>query len=156
MTHDQSKGVGKKPNFRRKGPSTYNRPEIDCYVDPLAHSSDICSSSPITMSCNSPSSVTSVNHSSPVVHQPLVSANQIMQMNYVPQSVTSSFHSSPIVLPSVQSSTGTSSSPILSYHGQFQVKFLISSIKICAGCRGGYQRAQDGKSSLPPPSLVHK
>ena len=33
----------------------------------------------------------------------------------------------------------------------FQVKFLTAAIKICAGCRKGYARAEDGKASLPRP-----
>ena len=33
----------------------------------------------------------------------------------------------------------------------FQVKFLTPSIKVCGGCKKGYNRAADGKSSLPPP-----
>ena len=33
----------------------------------------------------------------------------------------------------------------------FQVMFLTPSIKVCGGCKKGYNRAADGKSSLPPP-----
>lgn len=39
----------------------------------------------------------------------------------------------------------------------FQVKFLTPAIKICAGCRKGYLRSEDGRA--PPPldiCLVHK
>lgn len=41
----------------------------------------------------------------------------------------------------------------------FQVKFLTAAIKVCAGCRNGYQRGPDGKGPPPPPydlCLVHK
>ena len=33
----------------------------------------------------------------------------------------------------------------------FQVKFLTASIKVCAGCRNGYQRGLDGKGLPSPP-----
>ena len=33
----------------------------------------------------------------------------------------------------------------------FQVKFLTGAIKVCAGCRNGYQRGPDGKGLPPPP-----
>ena len=41
----------------------------------------------------------------------------------------------------------------------FEIKFLTPAIKICAGCRKGYDRASDGKNCLPSPNdlcLVHK
>ena len=66
-------------------------------------------------------------------------------------------HPSPTVLSAMQPSTSLSQT-ITSNH-PFQNKFLTPSIKICAGCRDGYKRAQDGKRSLPPPNdlcLVHK
>ena len=106
-----------------------------------------------------------------VPQQPIVSANQIMQMNYAPQSVTSSFHlsptmlpvtssfhSSPTVLPAMQPST--SLSPTVTSNHPLQIKFLTPSIKICADyCDGYKRRTQDGKRSLPPPNdlcLVRK
>ena len=54
LTHNQSKAVGKKLcDSQRKGPSSFKRPEVDCYIDPVAHSSNLpglSSSSPIAVS----------------------------------------------------------------------------------------------------------
>ena len=161
MTHNQSKAVGKKPcDSQRNGPSSFKRPDIESYIDPMAHSSaaDLpeCSS-PITMSYSPIAVTTTIYQPLSVPQQPIVSANQIMKMNYAPQSVASSFHSSPTVIPARQPSA--SLSPTVTSNQPYQIKFLTPSIKICAGCHGGYQRAQDGRSSLPPPNdlcLVHK
>ena len=159
LTHNQSKAVGKKPcDSRRKGSSSFKRPDIESSIDPLAYSSDLpkCSTPLVTMSY-SPVTVTTTIQSLPVTQQPIVSANQIMQMNYAPQSVTSPFHSSPAAIPASHSANNLS--PTVTSNQPFQIKFLTPSIKICAGCRGGYQRRPDGKHSLPPPNdlcLVHR
>ena len=41
---------------------------------------------------------------------------------------------------------------VISNH-PFQLKFLTASIKVCARCRGGYDRGRDGKSAPPPNDL---
>jgi len=79
---------------------------------------------------------------------------QLIQSNQV--GFTSPNSSAQNVQPSLlpqgqQATTVMSSCP-------FEVKFLSSAIKVCAGCRSGYARAADGKS-YPPPNdlcLVHK
>ena len=135
LTHNQSKAVGKKPcDSRRKGSSSFKRPDIESSIDPLVYSSDLpeCSTPLVTMSY-SPVTVTTTIQSLPVTQQPIVSANQIMQMNYAPQSVTSPFHSSPAAIPASHSANNLS--PTVTSNQPFQIKFLTPSIKICAGCR---------------------
>ena len=49
--------------------------------------------------------------------------------------------------------------PAVTSSEPFEIKFLTPAIKICAGCRKGYARSEDGKTCLPPPfdlCLVHK
>ena len=65
---------------------------------------------------------------SSLVHQP----------SQVAQSHTLSARWSTEQLPVVNAST-------------FQVKFLTASIKVCAGCRNGYQSGPDGKGLPSPP-----
>lgn len=87
-----------------------------------------------------------------------VSSSQICQLNLLPQNVSSSFHGSPFQI--VQASQpATRLQPAMTSSQPFEIKFLTPAIKICAGCRKGYARSEDGKTCLPPPfdlCLVHK
>ena len=163
-THNQPKGVGKKPgNPKRKGPSDCKKPEVESYVDPLSRNTlqtSLASQIPVLSHCVSqPVSVHNVTNPQAVRQSPLlmsqsspfVSTGQISNLNY---------QCSPLqILPSQLPSQLTSPPPTVTSNQPFQLKFLTPQIKVCAGCRDGYARVTDGKSCLPPPHdlcLVHK
>ena len=154
-THNQPKSVGKKRGCpRRKGSAQFKKPEIESYIDPFPVQDQSTSAlpplaNPISQSTQ-PVSISQSGHSSLITSGiNFVSADQICQFN-----------------PQVSPSTSIIGSPALSRPGPrvvvslpFEVKFLTPLIKICAGCRKGYERASDGKSCLPAPRnlcLVHK
>ena len=139
-SHNQPKGVGKKPGEpRRKGPS-YKKPDIEEFVDPFEIGR---------------TNLETVPHPAPrpaAPQSPLVSTGQICQLNISPQNMTTPFQYNPQPPNVQQQRNNLSTSP-------FSIKFLTAAIKICAGCRAGFARAVDGKSCLPPPydlCLVHK
>ena len=87
------------------------------------------------------SQVTSVPHS--INTETVVSGGLIYQLNLRPNSVIANQGTPPAVM---------STYP-------FQLKFLTAAIKVCAGCRGGYEKGIDGRSAPPPPQdlcLVRK
>ena len=72
--------------------------------------------------------------------------------------MSSSFHGSPLQIMQASQHTKRPQPAVASIH-PFEIKFLTPAIKICAGCRKGYARSEDGKTCLPPPfdlCLVHK
>lgn len=84
---------------------------------------------------------------------PLVSNVQVFRHNVI----SSTGISSPVTVQYLPSTSSVPPQPFyssgtpLASAGTFKVKFLTAYIKICAGCRKGYERALDGKLPLPPP-----
>ena len=83
---------------------------------------------------------------------------QAMQVPFISQATQISSPYAYQVNNSFQSLPYQSFSPCIpSNNRPFEVKFLTGYIKICAGCRQGYNRSSDGKN-LPPPNdlcIVH-
>ena len=106
---------------------SFKIPDIESSIDPLAYSSDLpeCSTPLVTMSY-SPVTVTTTIQSLPVIQQPIVSANQIMEMNYAIQSVTSPFHSSPAAIPASHSANNLSQLSHLISHFRSNSSHLLS------------------------------
>ena len=147
VTHGISKGVGKKPGkTKRKGPANLHRPEIETVIDPF-ESSEI--HAPISTSTTP--EISSANSGCDVV-SPVISSNQIMQLNV---SATTAISSVTVQSTDVQCRNeviGPSRPNVAA--GPFQLKFLTPLIKVCAGCRKPYNRSADGKSPPPPMDLI--
>lgn len=161
--HNQSKNVGKKPGYPKRKAKPGEKPDIDTYVDPLADvlASETASGTvvpePHCFSSKSSSLSTSSGEYFAVSSQssPLMSTNQVCQLNLHPQSITSSFQCSPLTVAPRVSRRSTQPTVVVSH--PFEVKILTPAIKVCAGCRNGYTRGTDG--TAPPPMdlcLVHK
>ena len=144
VTHGLSKGVGKKPGHpKRKGPATSRRLDIEAVINPLTPATEtVTSDTASTIHNLLPSSVTSGNFTSTNNGtQQVLSSNQILHLNVNP---------SPAVT-SAQLISPTHTQSVVGNSGPFQLKFLTPLIKVCAGCRGAYSQAADGKSPPPPP-----
>lgn len=161
--HNQSKNVGKKPGYLKRKGKPGEKPDIDTYVDPL---SDILASGTASetvlpeLHCYSsnPSSLSTSSGESFAVSSrssPLMSTNQVCQLNLHPRNITSSFQCSPLTVAPTASRKTTQPTVVVSH--PFQVKILTPAIKVCAGCWNGYTRGTDGNA---PPlmglCLVHK
>ena len=95
-----------------------------------------------TQDTSSGSTVATSIRTTGVHGSPIISSGRFLQLN-CNSVVSSSVGTTPVIPPG--------SSAIVAF-GQFQVKLLTASIKVCAGCRGGYERG-------PPPmdiTLVRK
>ncbi len=127
FTHSQSHI----PDYQSQSPSmSHYRPS----PPPLVHFSGL--NSPLTQIQNQ--HVVSGSHASMIVSQP--SCSYSLSVFPGPRQQTSTFDCSTLpqsLIPEF------SAKP-------FFVKFLTKQIKVCQGCRGGYQRSVDG-SSLPAP-----
>lgn len=154
VTHGLSKAVGTKPSKpKRKGPSTSRKAEIESIVDPLepvnASITDITPSDIQGVLPSSSSVACGVQGTNSTDATQMISNNQILQLNLNPSTAYSTVtinHQAPT---QVISSTHTQS--IVGSAGPFQLKFLTALVKVCAGCRGAYSRAADGKSPPSPP-----
>ena len=83
---------------------------------------------------------------------PLISSNHIFQLNLQPTLAKSSPSVHTSTVPPGQFSTG--GSPTVVNAGPFQVKLLTPAIRVCAGCRGGYN--PEGGNSPSNVILVRK
>lgn len=161
VTHWLSKAVGTKPGkSKRKGPSMLRKAEIESIVDPLepvdttvtadVTANDIQGGLPNSSSavCGMLETNSAGTNKSPKSAQ-MISSNQILQLNVNPSTALSTVtinHQAP-----TQVISATHTQTIIGSTGPFQLKFLTALVKVCAGCRGVYDQAADGKSSPPPP-----
>ena len=163
VTHGLSKAVGNKPSKqKRKGPSTSRKAEIESIVDPLepVDTTDItCDVTTNDMQEVLPSSsnavcgmlgTNSAKTNQSATDTQMISSNQILQLNVNPSTALSTVTIKHSEFKSPAEPT-RSQSIISSSAGPFQLKFLTALVKICAGCRGPYSRAADGKSPPSPP-----
>lgn len=151
VSHGLAKSVGSKPGSKtkRKGPASKQRAEVEVCVDPDLSRFDTPSNPAVTLQSPQPSMETAP------VTGPLLSNVQVFQHRSsntgtgISSPVTVQYlPSTPSVIPRPLYSSGT---PAVASAGPFMLKFLTPFIKVCAGCRKGYVRAADGKSTLPPP-----
>ena len=120
------KGVGKKLyKVKRKGPANLHRPEIETVVDPFVIREPVEIHRPISTGVTSESISSSL--STDVC--PVISSNQLMQLNVSTSTPISTVNVNPS---NVNSDQVTTQSTVISA-GQFQLKFLTCLIKVCAG-----------------------
>jgi len=136
VTHNVPKGVGSKPGKPKlKGPSISKKSDIVTYVDPYSPQME---SLPAQMESGPTEQPLYSQEVLPHSSAPLISSNHIFQLNLQPTLAKSSPSVHTSTVPPGQFSTG--GSPTVVNAGPFQVKLLTPAIRVCAGCRGGYDR----------------